>query len=210
MINILIADDHPIVRKGLRLTIAEQSDMKVVCEAANGLEVLELLKKNTVEVVILDISMPGLSGLEVLFQIKNLYPSMTVLILSVLSEEVYATRALRAGANGFVHKETIPEELVRAVRKVAHGGLYVSSTLAEKFAGDIKNPVVKFLHENLSFREFQIMCLISAGKTPAVIANTLCISTKTVSTYRSRILEKMDMNNNSELTNYCIKEGLIE
>jgi DNA-binding NarL/FixJ family response regulator len=210
MINILIADDHPIVRKGLRLTIAEQSDMKVVCEAANGLEVLELLKKNTVEVVILDISMPGLSGLEVLFQIKNLYPSIVVLILSVLSEEVYATRALRVGSNGFVHKETIPEELIRAIRKVAQGGLYVSSTLAEKFAGDVKNPTVKFLHENLSFREFQIMCLISAGKTATEIANTLCISVKTVSTYRARILEKMDMNNNSELTNYCIKEGLIE
>ncbi len=210
MINILIADDHPIVRTGLRMTITEQSDMKVVCEASNGFEVLELLKKNNVDVVTLDISMPGLSGLEVLVQIRNLYPSLPVLILSVLSEEVYASKTLKAGANGFIHKETIPEELVKAIRKVAGGGIYVSSIMAEKFAGDVKNNTIKVLHENLSFREFQIMCLIAAGKTVTEIANALCISVKTVSTYRSRILEKMDMKNNSELTNYCIKEGLIE
>jgi DNA-binding NarL/FixJ family response regulator len=210
MINILIADDHPIVRTGLRLTIAGQSDMKVICEASNGLEVMKLLKKNAVEVVILDLSMPGLCGLEVLFRITNLYPPIAVLILSVLSEEAYAVKALRAGAKGFVHKETIPEELIRAIRKVANGGLYISSMLAEKFAGDVKNPTVKFLHENLSFREFQIMYLISSGNTVTEIADTLCISVKTVSTYRTRILEKMDMNNNSEIITYCIKEGLVE
>jgi DNA-binding NarL/FixJ family response regulator len=184
--------------------------MKVVSEASNGLEVLELLKKNTVDVVTLDISMPGLSGLEVLVQIRNLYPSLPVLILSVLSENVYASKTLRAGANGFIHKETIPEELVKAIRKVAGGGLYVSSFMAEKYAGDVKNPLVKILHENLSFREFQIMCLISSGKTVTEIASSLCISVKTVSTYRSRILEKMELKNNAELTNYCIKEGLVE
>jgi DNA-binding NarL/FixJ family response regulator len=210
MINILIADDHPIVRTGLRLTIADQSDMKVVCEASNGLEVLELLKKHKIDVVTLDVSMPGMSGLEVLVQIRNLYPNIAVLILSVLSEEVYAAKTLKAGANGFIHKETIPEELVKAIRKVAGGGLYVSSFMAEKFAGNIKNPIIKVLHENLSFREFQIMCLIASGKTVTEIADTLCISIKTVSTYRSRILEKMEMKNNSELTNYCIKEGLVE
>ena len=210
MINILIADDHPIVRTGLKLTITDQPDMKVICEASNGFEVLELLKKNKVDVVILDISMPGLSGLEALVQVRNLYPTLPVLILSVLSEEVYAVKTLKAGANGFIHKETIPEELVKAIRKVAAGGLYISTIMAEKFAGDVKNPVLKVLHENLSFREFQIMCLISSGKTVTEIADTLCISVKTVSTYRSRILEKMDMRNNAELTNYCIKEGLVE
>jgi DNA-binding NarL/FixJ family response regulator len=210
MINILIADDHPIVRTGLKLTITDQSDMKVICEASNGFEVLELLKKNKVDVVILDISMPGLSGLEALVQVRTLYPTLPVLILSVLSEEVYAVKTLKAGANGFIHKETIPEELVKAIRKVAAGGLYISTIMAEKFAGDVKNPVLKVLHENLSFREFQIMCLISSGKTVTEIADTLCISVKTVSTYRSRILEKMDMRNNAELTNYCIKEGLVE
>lgn len=210
MITILIADDHPIVRTGLKLIISDQSDMKVVCEASNGSEVLDLLKKNKVDVVILDISMPGLSGLEVLVQIRNLYPALPVLILSVLSEDVYAAKTLKAGANGFIHKETIPEELVKAIRKVACGGLYVSSLLAEKFAGDVRKPVVKVLHENLSFREFQIMCLIASGKTVTDIAATLCISVKTVSTYRSRILEKMELKNNAELTNYCIKEGLIE
>ena len=210
MINILIADDHPIVRTGLKLTITDQPDMKVICEASNGFEVLELLKKNKVDVVILDISMPGLSGLEALVQVRNLYPTLPVLILSVLSEEVYAVKTLKAGANGFIHKETIPEELVKAIRKVAAGGLYISTIMAEKFAGDVKNPVLKVLHENLSFREFQIMCLISSGKTVTEIADKLCISVKTVSTYRSRILEKMDMRNNAELTNYCIKEGLVE
>lgn len=210
MINILIADDHPIVRTGLKLTITDQPDMKVICEASNGFEVLELLKKNKVDVVILDISMPGLSGLEALVQVRNLYPTLPVLILSVLSEEVYAVKTLKAGANGFIHKETIPEELVKAIRKIAAGGLYISSVMAEKFAGEVKNPVLKVLHENLSFREFQIMCLIASGKTVTEIADTLCISVKTVSTYRSRILEKMDMRNNAELTNYCIKEGLVE
>ena len=210
MINILIADDHPIVRTGLKLIITDQSDMKVICEASNGFEVLELLKKNKVDVVILDISMPGLSGLEALVQVRNLFPTLPVLILSVLSEEVYAVKTLKAGANGFIHKETIPEELIKAIRKVANGGLYISSIMAEKFAGDVKNPVLKVLHENLSFREFQIMCLIASGKTVTEIADTLCISVKTVSTYRSRILEKMDMKNNAELTNYCIKEGLVE
>jgi DNA-binding NarL/FixJ family response regulator len=161
-------------------------------------------------VVTLDVSMPGMSGLEVLVQIRNLYPNIAVLILSVLSEEVYAAKTLKAGANGFIHKETIPEELVKAIRKVASGGLYVSSFMAEKFAGNVKNPIIKVLHENLSFREFQIMCLIASGKTLTEIADTLCISIKTVSTYRSRILEKMEMKNNSELTNYCIKEGLVE
>jgi DNA-binding NarL/FixJ family response regulator len=210
MITILIADDHPIVRTGLKLIISDQFDMKVICEASNGFEVLELLKKNKVDVVILDISMPGLSGLEALVQIRILYPSLPVLILSVLSEDVYASKTLRAGANGFIHKETIPEELVRAIRKVAGGGLYVSSLLAEKFAGDVRNPVIKVLHENLSFREFQIMCLIASGKTVTEIGSALCISVKTVSTYRSRILEKMELKNNAELTNYCIKEGLVE
>jgi two-component system invasion response regulator UvrY len=210
MINVLIADDHPIVRTGLKLTISDQSDMKVIYEASNGFEVLEFLKKNKADVVILDISMPGLSGLEALVQIRNLYTDLPVLILSVLSEEVYAVKTLKAGANGFIHKETIPEELVKAIRKVASGGLYISSVMAEKFAGDVKNPVIKVLHENLSFREFQIMCLISSGRTVTEIADRLCISVKTVSTYRSRILEKMGMKNNAELTNYCIKEGLVE
>jgi len=210
MIKILIADDHPIVRTGLKLTISDQTDMKVICEASNGFEVLELLKKNVVDVAILDISMPGLSGLEALVQVKHLYPLLPVLILSVLSEEVYAVKTLKAGASGFIHKETIPEDLVKAIRKVASGGLYISSVMAEKFAEDVKNPVVKVLHENLSFREFQIMCLISSGKTVTEIADKLCISVKTVSTYRSRILEKMEMRNNAELTNYCIKAGLVE
>ncbi len=210
MINILVTDDHPIVRNGLKLILSDEPDMKVVCEACNGLDALAKLKTNKVDVVILDISMPGMSGLEVLVQIRNLYPELPVLMLSVLSEEVFAAKTLKAGASGFIHKESIPEELVRAVRKVAAGGLYISSYLAEKLAGDMKAPVTKVLHENLSFREFQIMCMIAAGKTLTEIGESLCISVKTVSTYRARLLEKMNLKNNSELTSYCMKEGLVE
>ncbi|HSN50101.1 MAG TPA: response regulator transcription factor [Bacteroidales bacterium] len=210
MINILVTDDHPIVRNGLKLILSDEPDMKVVCEASNGLDALAKLKANKVDVVILDISMPGMSGLEVLVQIRNLYPELPVLMLSVLSEEVFAAKTLKAGASGFIHKESIPEELVRAVRKVAAGGLYISSYLAEKLAGDMKAPVTKVLHENLSFREFQIMCMIAAGKTLTEIGESLCISVKTVSTYRARLLEKMNLKNNSELTSYCMKEGLVE
>lgn len=210
MINILVTDDHPIVRNGLKLILSDEPDMKVTCEASNGPEALLKLKTNNVDVVILDISMPGMSGLEVLVQIRHLYPDLPVLMLSVLSEEVFAAKTLKAGASGFIHKESIPEELVKAVRKVSAGGLYISASLAEKFAGDMKAPVTKVLHENLSFREFQIMCMIASGKTPTEIADALCISIKTVSTYRSRVLEKMNMKNNSELTSYCMKEGLVE
>lgn len=210
MINILVTDDHPIVRNGLKLILSDEPDMKVTCEASNGPEALLKLKTNNVDVVILDISMPGMSGLEVLVQIRHLYPDLPVLMLSVLSEEVFAAKTLKAGASGFIHKESIPEELVKAVRKVSAGGLYISASLAEKFAGDMKAPVTKVLHENLSFREFQIMCMIASGKTPTEIADALCISIKTVSTYRARVLEKMNMKNNSELTSYCMKEGLVE
>ncbi|MGE5424272.1 MAG: response regulator [Syntrophothermus sp.] len=210
MINILITDDHPIVRNGLRLILTDEGDMKVVAEASNGAEALGKLKKIKVDVVILDITMPVMSGLEALVQIRALYPELPVLMLSVLSEEIFASKTLRAGANGFVHKETIPEELVRAVRKVASGGLYISACLAEKIAGDIKSPTPNVLHESLSFREFQIMCMIASGKNLTQIAEALCISIKTVSTYRSRVMDKMNMENNSEITNYCVKEGLVE
>lgn len=210
MIKVMITDDHPVVRNGLKLIISDEPDMKVIGEASNGAMALEILRKNKPDVVIMDITMPKMGGLEALINIKNLYPDLPVLMLSVLSEEVFASKTLRAGASGFVHKETIPEELIRAVRKVASGGLYISTMFAEKIAGDIKSPAPVVLHENLSFREFQIMSLIASGKTPTAIAEILNISVKTVSTYRARVLEKMNMKNNSELTNYCIKEGLVE
>lgn len=209
MIKILIADDHPIVRNGLKQIISDEKDMEVVCEASNAEEALNLLDRNEVDVVILDISMPKLSGFEALEQIKKTFPKLPVLMLSVLSEDIYSVRALKAGALGFINKETAPEELILAVRKVLTGRPFISPRFAEKLAMNVKGDKGAPLHEKLSNREFQIMCLIASGKALNEIAEILYISAKTVSSYRARIIEKMQFKNNSELTNYCIKEGLI-
>lgn len=209
MIRILIADDHPIVRNGLKQIISDETDMEVICQASNGDEVIQSLKENKIDVIILDISMPGMGGFEILAWLKNNYPGIPVLMLSAMSEELYASKTLKAGASGFINKESAPEELVKAVRKVFSGGLYVSPYLAEKMATDFKYDIKKPAHEYLSNREFQIMCLIASGKTVTEIAKELFINVKTVSTYRARILTKMNFKNNSELTNFCIKEGFI-
>lgn len=209
MIRILIADDHPIVRNGLKQIISDEADMEVVCEAINGQEVIEKIKNCNIDVIILDISMPGMGGLEILAWLKNNYSRMPVLMLSAMSEELYASKTLKAGASGFINKESAPEELVKAVRKVYSGGIYVSPYLAEKMAADFKYDIKKPAHEYLSGREFQIMCLIASGKTVTEIAKELFINVKTVSTYRTRILLKMNFKNNSELTNFCIKEGFV-
>ena len=193
----------------LKQIISDEKDMEVVCEASNAEEALDLLKKNTVDIVILDISMPKLSGFEALEHIKVKYPKLPVLMLSVLSEDIYSVRALKAGALGFISKETAPEELIIAVRKVITGRPFISPRFAEKLALDVKGDQFAPSHEKLSNREFQIMCLIASGKALHEIADILCISAKTVSSYRARIIDKMQLKNNSELTNYCIKEGLI-
>lgn len=210
MIRILIADDHPIVRNGLKQIISDETDMEVVCEASNGQEVISSIKTNEIDVIILDISMPGKGGLEILDWLKNNYSEIPVLMLSAMSEELYASKTLKAGASGFLNKESAPEELVKAVRKVYSGGIYVSSYLAEKMAMDFKYDIKKPAHEYLSEREFQVMCLIASGKTVTEIAGELFINVKTVSTYRARVLLKMNFKNNSELTNFCIKEGFVK
>jgi two-component system, NarL family, invasion response regulator UvrY len=210
MINILIADDHPIVRNGLKQILSDEFDMKVTCEASNAQEVLTMIGKNKIDVAIIDISMPEVSGLEVLSLLKSKYPKLPVLMLSALSEELYASISLKAGASGFINKESAPEELVKATRKVYSGGLYVSPFLAEKLASDVKFEIKKSPLEYLSNREFQVMRLIGSGKIVSEIANILFINVKTVSTYRARIFKKMNFKNNSELMNYCIKEGLVE
>lgn len=210
MIRILIADDHPIVRNGLKQIICDEEDMKVICEASNGQEVFDEISKNEIDVLILDISMPGMGGFEILEKIKQKYPTLPVLMLSALSEELYASKTLKAGASGFINKESAPIELVKAVRKVFSGGLYVSAYLAEKLASDYKHDVSKPPQEYLSNREFQIMCMIGSGKTVTEIADMLCISVKTVSTYKARIFNKMNFKNNSELINFCIREGYSE
>jgi two-component system, NarL family, invasion response regulator UvrY len=210
MIKILIADDHPIVRNGLKQIISDENDMDVTCEASNSVEVFDSLKKNKIDVLILDISMPGVGGFEILERVRDNYPKLPVLMLSSLSEELYASKSLKAGASGFFNKESAPEELVKAVRKIYSGGLYVSSFLAEKLATDLKRDVTKAPHEYLSSREFQIMCMIGTGKAVSEIAKILCISVKTISTYKSRIFKKMNFKNNSELINFCVKEGFVK
>jgi len=207
MIKILIADDHPLIRNGLRQLISKQSDIEVACEASNSKEVFELMKKHEIDVVILDISMPGMSGIEILDIIKQKYPSVPVLMLSALSEELYALKTLKSGASGFINKESAPEELVKAIKKVVSGGVYVSDFLGEKLAVDFKKGIAKQPHENLSKREFQIMCLIGSGKAVSEIAKELFLNVRTISTYRARILEKLNLKNNSEITSYCVKEG---
>ena len=210
MYKILIADDHAVVRKGLKQILTETSDMIAAGEASTGQEVLDMLMKNEYDVVILDISMPGRSGLDIMKDLKNMKSSIPVLVLSIHPEEQYAVRALKAGASGYLTKESAPDELVVAVRKVAQGGKYVTTSLAEKLAFDLGKANEKPLHETLSDREFQVLCMIGSGKPVKEIAEELCLSIKTISTYRSRILEKTKMKNNAEITRYAIKNGLVD
>jgi DNA-binding NarL/FixJ family response regulator len=209
VIKILIADDHAIVREGLKQIVAEQSDMIVAGEAHNAQGVLDLLQKQEWDVVVLDINMPGRSGLDVLKEIKQQHPKLPVLVLSVHPEDQYGLRVLKAGAAGFMNKESAPAELVSAIRKVYRGGKYVSASLAERLAFHLEEDIDRPLHEALSDREFQVMCLIASGKTTTEIAQKLNLSVKTISTYRARILEKMKMKSNAELTHYAIQYGLV-
>lgn len=208
MIRILIADDHAVVRRGVKQIIGETRDMAVADECGNGQELLDKIGNRNHDLILLDISMPGRNGLEILKQIKCLSPDIPVLILSMHPEEQYAIRALRAGACGYLTKDSAPDELLAAIRKVSRGAKYVSSSLSETLVLALAGNGVKSLHETLSDREYQILCLIASGKTVKGIADDLCLSNKTISTYRSRILQKMSLNNNAEMTSYAIKNGL--
>jgi DNA-binding NarL/FixJ family response regulator len=210
MIKILIADDHPVVRKGLKEIIQAIPDMTVSGEASNEQEVLENVRKIDFDVVLLDISMPGKSGLDVLKELKRGKPELPVLILSIHPEEQYAVRVLKAGASGYLTKDSAPDELITAILKVSRGKKYISSSLAEKLAYDLEIGAEKPLHETLSDREYEVMCLIASGKTVKEIAEELYLSVKTISTYRARILEKMKMRSSAELTHYAIKLGLVD
>ena len=210
MIKILVADDHAIVREGLKQIVREMPDMKVTGEAADGHEVMKLVREEDWDVVLLDIGMPGRSGLDILKELKVEKPEIQVLMLSMYPEEQYAVRALKAGASGYLTKESVPNELILAIRKVSAGGKYVSTSLAEKLAYDLVADVEKPLHEALSDREYQVMCMIAKGETIKDIADELCLSIKTISTYRSRILDKMRMKNNAELMHYAIKHNLAQ
>lgn len=210
MINILIADDHTIVREGLKQILAETADIAVEGEASSGQEALNKVRTGNFSLVLLDISLPGMSGLDVLKQIKCLKPDLPVLILSMYPEEQYAIRTLRAGASGYLTKESAPNELLEAIRKVAQGRKYITTTLAERIAVDWETESDKPRHEILSDREYQVLCLIASGRTVGEIAEELSLSVKTVSTHRSRVLKKMGLENNAQLTHYAIKHNLVE
>lgn len=210
MLKVLVADDHAIVRQGLKLILTEEFSALVFGEARNSQELLSQMGKDRWDIVVLDITMPGRSGLDVLKEVKQLYPKTPVLVLSMHPEDQFAVRVLKAGAAGYLTKENVPEEMVKAVRKVIGGGKYVSSSLAEKLAFDLQTDTEKPLHESLSDREYQVMCMIASGKTVKEIAEELVLSIKTISTYRTRILEKLNMRTNAELTHYAVKSGLVD
>jgi two-component system invasion response regulator UvrY len=209
MIRVIIVDDHPVVRRGLKQIIAAEQGMQVVGEAENAQEAIRVIRRTVCDAVVLDITLPDGSGLDVLGRLKSENPTLPVLIMSIHDEELYALRVLKTGASGYLMKNSIPEELVKAIRKIASGGKYISSSLAERMASEPASPDTP-LHEKLSDREFQIMCLIASGKSLKEIGEALCISGKTVSSYRSRILEKMGMKTNADLIGYALKNGLVE
>jgi two-component system, NarL family, invasion response regulator UvrY len=207
MLRILIADDHPIVRRGLQQILSSEADVANVGEAQNSTEVFELVRSQQWDVVVLDITMPGRGGLDTLKELKRLYPALPVLILSMHPEDQYAVRAFRSGAAGYINKESAPDELVKAIRKITRGGKYVSPTLGEKIAFVMEAEPSS--HHSLSDREYQVMILMASGKTLTQVAGEMSLSVKTISTYRERILSKMKMKSNAELTYYAIKHNLV-
>jgi two-component system, NarL family, invasion response regulator UvrY len=208
-IKILIADDHEIVRQGLKTILAEHSDLEVVAEANNGNEVLKIIQNDKVDIVLLDFDMPEKNGLDTLIELKTTHPKLPVIILSIFPEDHYGTRFLKAGASGYLGKASASELLVEAVRKVAGGGKYISPELTDKLVADLTKDSDKPAHEMLTDREFQVFRGLASGKKIKEIADELCLSINTISTYRSRILQKMDMASNAELIRYAIEMGLI-
>ena len=210
MMQVLIVDDHAILRRGLRALLSDAFREAAFGEAANAEQALQLLRKKEWDVALLDITLPGKSGLDLLKELKAARPKLPVLVLSVHPEDQFAVRVLKAGAEGYMTKESAPEELVKAIRKILDGGRYVSPELAEKLAVSVNKDFTRAPHETLSDREYEVMCRIASGRTITEIARELSLSVKTISTYRARILEKMDMKNNAELTHYAIQRSLVE
>jgi DNA-binding NarL/FixJ family response regulator len=209
-IRILIADDHAIVRHGLRQILSDSQDMTVAGEASNGVQALQMARRDAYDVVLLDVSMPDRNGIDTLKLLKKEFPRLAVLMLSMHPEEHYAIRALKAGASGYLTKQSAPEQLVTAIRQVAAGKKYISPALAEVLADAIAEDDERAPHERLSDREYQTLVMIASGKTLSQIADELKLSVKTVSVYRARLLEKMKLKNNAELTHYGLKHGLVE
>ncbi|MBT4128417.1 MAG: response regulator transcription factor [Nitrospina sp.] len=209
-IKILIADDHEVVRQGLKTILSEHLDLKVIAEAENGNDVLKIANKSKLDVVLLDYDMPEKNGLDTLMELKALHPKLPVIILSMFPEDHYGTRFLKAGASGYLGKASASDQLVVAIRKVARGGKYISPNLTDKLVTDLHKDSEQALHETLTDREFQVLCLIAGGKKLKEIGTELCLSINTISTYRARILQKMDMDNNADIIHYAIENGLIK
>jgi two-component system invasion response regulator UvrY len=209
MIRVLIVDDHAILRRGLRALLSDAFARAEFGEASNAEQALEQLGKKQWDVALLDITLPGKSGLDLLKELKAARPRLPVLVLSVNSEDQFAVRALKAGAEGYMTKESAPEELVKAIHKILAGGRYVSPTLAEKLALSVRKDFTRTPHETLSDREHEVMCRIASGKTVTEIAGELSLSVKTISTYRARIMEKLGVRNSAEITRYAIRNGLV-
>lgn len=210
MIRIFIADDHSLFRAGVCEILAKQSDLRVVGEAGNGIDAMAGIKDKECDVVLLDVTMPGLGGLEILADIKRGKPHTAVLVLSMHPEDQYATRVLKSGASGYLTKESAAEELIAAIRRVASGGIYVSAHLAEKLASSLQHDSEVPLHQMLSEREFAVLTQLVSGKKLKEIARGLCLSEKTITTYRARILRKLNVRSNAELVHYAIQNKLIE
>lgn len=210
MINILVVDDHALIRKGMKQILNDTEDIRVTGEAENGMQAIKLVQENTYDLVLLDISMPDKHGIDVLKQLKINKPQLPVLILSMHEENQYALRSLKAGAAGYLSKQSAPTQLVTAIRQVACGKKYISNELAEELANGLSQGYQELLHQTLSNREYQTLCLMASGKSLSEMAETLSLSAKTVSVYRARLLEKMKLKNNAEAVRYAIKNHLIE
>jgi two-component system invasion response regulator UvrY len=208
MIRVLITDDHPVVRRGLRQILEDNERICLINEAGNGKELFEKMNMQEYDVILLDISLPGRSGLDLISQIKKTQPSIAILVLSIYSEEIYAIKALKLGASGYLTKSSAPEELVKAIIKVSNGEKYISSALIEKLAFSLIDGSDKSLYQSLSVREIEVLNLLAAGKTVVQIAADLSLSPKTISTYRMRLLEKLKLNTTADLIRYAILEGI--
>jgi two-component system, NarL family, invasion response regulator UvrY len=210
MIRVFVADDHSIMREGLKQIAAETNDIRITGEASNGRAAISALGEGVYDVLVMDLSMPEGGGLETLRHVRAIYPKLPVLILSMYPEDQYAIRVLKAGAAGYLSKEAAPDSLLDAVRKVAGGGKFISQVIAEKLAFQVGAPITDLPHDKLSEREFQVFRMLAEGKSVSEIGDELALSVKTVSTYRTRLLEKMDMRSNAEITRYALDNHLVQ
>jgi DNA-binding NarL/FixJ family response regulator len=210
VIRVLVADDHPVVRQGIRQILADASDIVIGAEAVTGEEVMTRLRSGSWDLLLLDITMPGVQGLELLTRCRAERPELPVLILTMHAEEQFAVRALKGGAAGYLTKDAMPGELVRAIRKAATGGKYVGARLAEQLAERLHSGGTELPHDRLSDREYQVMCLLARGKSVGEIAGELEVSVKTVSTFRARILEKLEMRTNADVIRYALRNRLVD